>query len=90
MQNLLEAKCFLGPFPDLNPSFDEHPDLFRQLWKEAILLQKDMKVVWSLGFRGQGDCPFWVNDPRYASDKERGQLLSRLIKEQYELVKANR
>jgi len=84
----LGGEMFSRAFPDLNPSFDEHPDLFRQLWKEAILLQKDMKVVWSLGFRGQGDCPFWVNDPRYASDKERGQLLSRLIKEQYDLVKS--
>ncbi|WZL81955.1 glycosyl hydrolase 115 family protein [Vallitaleaceae bacterium 9-2] len=84
----LGGEMFSRVYPELNPSFDEHPELFRKLWREAIASQKNMKVIWNLGFRGQGDCPFWANDPKYANDKDRGELISRLIQEQYELVKA--
>lgn len=83
----LGAEMFARAYPDLNPSYDEHPDKFQQLWIEAIEKQKDFQVVWNLGFRGQGDCPFWENDPRYQTDMERGKLISELIEVQYNLVK---
>ena len=44
-------------------------------------------MVWNLGYRGQGDCPFWDNDPEYASDEDRGRLMGNLIEEQYQMVK---
>ena len=36
----------------------EHPELFHKLWEDAVIAQKDCKVVWNLCFRGQGDMPF--------------------------------
>ena len=45
------------------------------------------KTVWNLGFRGQGDSPFWANDPEYDTDEKRGALMGELIEEQYRLVK---
>ena len=42
--------------------------------------------MWTLGFRGQGDQPFWNVDPRYSSDEARGKLLSSIIQRQYDLV----
>lgn len=83
----LGAEMFARAFPELNPSYAEHGDLFRRLWREGIEEQKDLHVVWNLGFRGQGDCPFWSSDPQYATDEARGQLMSQLIQEQYQLVK---
>lgn len=83
----LGAEMFSRAYPDLNPSYEEHADKFQQLWIEGIEDQKDIQVVWSLGFRGQGDCPFWENDPRYQTDIERGKLISELIEIQYNLVK---
>lgn len=82
----LGAEMFRRAYPGLNASYAEHPALFEQLWREAILAQKDMKVVWNLGFRGQGDCPFWENDPQYDTPEKRGALISRLIRRQYEMV----
>lgn len=83
----LGAEMFARVYPDLTPSYAEYPEKFQELWKAAIKAQKDMHVIWNLGFRGQGDRPFWADDPRYATDKERGKLLGSLIRIQHELVK---
>ncbi|MDO4267384.1 MAG: glycosyl hydrolase 115 family protein [Eubacteriales bacterium] len=82
----LGAEMFSRAYPELTPSFAEHGDLFRKLWREGIELQKDQKVIWNLGFRGQGDVPFWENDPRYDTPQKRGQLISSIMGEQYEMV----
>ena len=84
----LGAEMFARAYPQLKPSYSEYPEKFRELWKEAILRQKKWKVVWNLGFRGQGDVPFWENDPNYQTDEARGALMGSLIKEQLEMVKA--
>ena len=83
----LGAEMFARAYPELNPSYAEYPELFQGLWKDALEAQKGMKVIWNLGFRGQGDCPFWVTDPLYETDEARGKLLSSLIRMQYDLVK---
>ena len=83
----LGAEMFLRVYPDKNPSFKEYPDLFRGLWEEGIKRQMNHKIIWNLGFRGQGDTPFWENDPQYDTPEKRGQLISSIMKEQYELVK---
>lgn len=83
----LGAEMFLRAYPDKEPSFQLYPELFRGLWREGILRQKDSKVIWNLGFRGQGDVPFWEHDPQYDTPEKRGQLISSIMREQYELVK---
>lgn len=83
----LGAEMFARAYPGLNPSYAEHGELFRKLWREGIEEQKEYSVLWNLGFRGQGDCPFWENDPQYATDESRGRLMGELIHEQYRLVK---
>ncbi|QBE97294.1 glycosyl hydrolase 115 family protein [Blautia producta] len=83
----LGAEMFARAYPGLTPSYEEHGDLFRKLWEEGIRRQKDMNVVWNIGFRGQGDCPFWADDPRYETPESRGKLMSCLIREQYNMVK---
>lgn len=83
----LGAEMFARAYPQLTPSYNEHPDLFRKLWKEGIKKQKGQKVIWNLGFRGQGDVPFWENDSAYDTPEKRGELISGIIKEQYDMVK---
>lgn len=82
----LGAEMFARAYPHLNPSYDEHPELFEKLWREGIESQLGDKVIWNLGFRGQGDLPFWLNDPKYATPKQRGELISKLIRLQYQMV----
>lgn len=81
------AEMFARAYPNLTPSFEENSQYFLKLWKEAIGEQRGQKVLWNLGFRGQGDVPFWENDPRYQTDEARGTLMSELIQLQYDMVK---
>lgn len=83
----LGAEMFARAYPGLTPSYAEHEDLFQELWRQALEQQKGMNVIWNLGFRGQGDCPFWNADPRYDTDEARGGLMSQLIELQYRMVK---
>ena len=80
---------FIREYPDLNPSYDEHKDLFIKLWEDAVKEQCKDRVIWSLGFRGQGDYPFWNDDKtgRYSTEEARGKLISDLIELQRSIVK---
>lgn len=83
----LGAEMFARAYPDLSPSYREHADKFHELWKAAIEQQKNSKVIWNIGFRGQGDCPFWNDDPEYRTPEARGTLMGNLIRMQYDMVK---
>lgn len=84
----LGAQMFARAYPDFDASYDKYPDLFEKLWREGIEKQKNYKVIWNLGFRGQGDRPFWADDPAYDTDEKRGALISKLIRKQYDLVRS--
>lgn len=82
------AEMFVRAYPDMEPNYAETPELFIKLWEDAVRAQKDRKVIWTLGFRGQGDCPFWSNDTsgRFDTPKKRGKLISDVIALQRQLV----
>lgn len=82
----LGAKMFSRVFPDKNASYLENADLFKKLWKDAIIEQQNDKVIWNIGFRGQGDRPFWADDPTFDTDEKRGALISRIMRDQYEMI----
>ncbi len=82
----LGAKMFARVHPEMTPSYKQYPELFHALWREAIEEQKDYKVVWNIGFRGQGDRPFWADDKTYDTPQKRGALISSLIKKQYDML----
>ncbi len=84
----LGAEMFSRAFPELNASYGDHPHKFQELWRNGVEEQKEMKVIWNLGFRGQGDCPFWENDERYRTPEARGKLISLVMAEQADLVKS--
>jgi len=85
----LGAEMFVRRYPSLEPNYTEQSELFHKLWEESIQDQKDYKVVWTLGFRGQGDCPFWSHDTsgRFDTPAKRGKLISDVIELQRQLVR---
>ncbi len=83
----LGAEMFLRAYPNLEPSYLKHEDLFEKLWREAIERQKKEQVIWNIGFRGQGDVPFWENDSAYDTPEKRGELISSIMQKQYHMVK---
>lgn len=84
----LGAEMFARAYPELEASYDLYPEKFHSLWQDAIKAQRDRKIIWNLGFRGQGDRPFWDEDDRYQTDAARGKLMGDLIRRQYDMVKA--
>ncbi len=84
----LGAEMFVRAYPDEEPNYAQKPEMFYKLWEDAVEEQKDMKVVWCLGFRGQGDCPFWSNDSsgRFDTDAKRGKAISDVIELQRQMV----
>ncbi|WP_223193063.1 glycosyl hydrolase 115 family protein [Paenibacillus sedimenti] len=82
----LGAEMFLRAYPGKRASYQEAPELFEHLWSEAIEKQKDHKVLWVLSFRGQGDKPFWENDPSFDTPEKRGAMISKVIRRQYDLI----
>ena len=86
----LGAEMFAKAYPDLEPSYALHKDKFHELWLEGIESQKDCKVVWNLGFRGQGDMSFWEggsDGAAYDTDEKRGALISEVIRNQYDMLR---
>ncbi len=84
----LGAEMFARVYPDKKPNFTENKELFIKIWKQAIEEQKNQKTVFALGFRGQGDCPFWSSDDSgdFETDEKRGRLISDLIRLQRKMV----
>lgn len=82
----LGGEMFLRAYPDKEPSYAVYPELFEALWQDAIDKNKDKKIIWTLGFRGQGDAPFWAYDPRYKTPESRGRVIRQVIDRQYEMI----
>ncbi|MBR1586155.1 MAG: glycosyl hydrolase 115 family protein [Clostridia bacterium] len=85
---LLGARMFARVYPDLQPSYTLYPDLFEGLWREAAEHYKGRRVVYAVGFRGQGDRAFWHDEGGFDTDEARGAMISRVIRRQMELVRA--
>ena len=84
----LGAEMFVRAYPHMTPDYSRTPELFHKLWEDSVIAQKDYKTVWTLGFRGQGDCPFWSNDTSgmYDTPQKRGALISEIIELQRQIV----
>ncbi|MBR1478633.1 MAG: glycosyl hydrolase 115 family protein [Lachnospiraceae bacterium] len=82
----LGAEMFIHAYPGMEASYSKYPELFIKLWENAIAEYRDDNIIWSLGFRGQGDCPFWENDPAYDTPESRGKLLGDIIRLQYDMI----
>ncbi|MDR0637338.1 MAG: glycosyl hydrolase 115 family protein [Spirochaetaceae bacterium] len=86
----LGAEMFARAYPGETPSYTENRALFERLWEQAVrtaLGRENSRVIWGLGFRGQGDYPFWENDPGYDTAARRGELISTVMNRQYEILK---
>lgn len=85
----LGAQMFARVYPELEASYLKYPELFQALWQDSIREQKEGKVIWSLGFRGQGDRPFWEDDhSKVWTEADKAAVVNRVIQLQYDLVKA--
>lgn len=84
---LLGARMFGRVYPQLKSSYRLYPDKFEALWREAALKYKGRRVIYAIGFRGQGDLAFWHEDGEFDTDAKRGAEISRIMLRQMEIVR---
>ena len=84
---LLGAKMFAREYPGLTPSYVRYPELFEGLWRKAVQRWAGRRVVWTIGYRGQGDQAFWHSESGCDTDAERGAYISRVMRRQMEIVR---
>ncbi|MDR2051954.1 MAG: glycosyl hydrolase 115 family protein [Treponema sp.] len=82
----LGAEMFSRAYPDKTPSYSVNSRLFEELWERVLKEQEKCRVIWGLGFRGQGDRPFWADDPDCVTPEQRGGLMSDAINRQYNIL----
>ena len=82
----LGAEMFTDAYPGVAPRIPEELERFTQLYRKAITRYAGMKVVWALGFRGQGDSAFFHDDPRYQTPEQQGRLIGQMIWLQKQLI----
>lgn len=70
-------------------SYLKDPKSLEAAWTRAAgQYPKGLEVLWSLGFRGQNDYPFWLDDPDAPkTDAGRAQVIRAAIDRQMEIVR---
>lgn len=72
---------------DVPFSYSKHPEIMEKYWQTCIDAYKNYEVVWSVGYRGKGDQPFWTNEKDMTDPVKRGEVITRAIAKQVELVR---
>ena len=72
---------------DVPFSFSKHPEIMERYWQTCIDAFKDYEVVWTVGYRGKHDQPFWTDERDLKTPEQRGEVITRAIARQVELVR---
>jgi hypothetical protein len=68
-------------------SYDKNPELMERYWQTCIDAFKGREVVWTVGYRGKHDRPFWVDEPELKAPAARGAVITRAIAKQVEMIR---
>ena len=68
-------------------SFVRFPEETTETWRRAIRANKHRETVWTLGYRGMNDEPFWYGESRRFSDRQKGAIISRAVRTQLRLLR---
>lgn len=72
-------------------SYTSDPMILEKAWEDCVIAAEDREVLWSVGYRGRHDHPFWVDDPSAApSYEERGAIISKAVAKQVEILRRHR
>ena len=71
-------------------SYAHSPEVQVEVWRSVIHQQhrEGREVLWTVGYRGLNDYPFWKDDPEFVTDEQRGELISNVIAAQAAAVGA--
>ena len=73
---------------DVPFSYSKHPDIMERYWRDCIAAFKGREAVWTVGYRGKHDRPFWADEPELSTPEARGEVITAAIAKQVELIRA--
>lgn len=82
----LGASMFHDVYPHITARLPEEKDKFELLYRDAVEKSLHRKVIWTVGFRGQGDRAFYEDDSKYDTAAKRGKLIEEMILLQKKIV----
>ncbi|MDR3183478.1 MAG: glycosyl hydrolase 115 family protein [Planctomycetaceae bacterium] len=68
-------------------SHNNHPEIMEQYWQTCIDAFKDYEVVWTVGYRGKHDRPFWEDEKEIKTPQQRGEVITKAIAKQVEMIR---
>jgi hypothetical protein len=74
---------------DIPFSYSKHPEIMEHHWRDCIAAYKGHEVVWTVGYRGKHDRPFWADEPELKTPEARGAVITAAIAKQVELIRAS-
>lgn len=72
---------------DVPFSYDKHPEIMEKYWQTCIDAFKDYETVWTVGYRGKHDRPFWRDEPDLKTPEARGEVITKAIAKQVEMIR---
>jgi hypothetical protein len=78
-------------WPDSIPySYTKNPEIMERHWQTSIDAFKDYETIWTVGYRGKFDRPFWAYEPEINTPEARGAVMTRAVAKQVEMVRRTR
>jgi hypothetical protein len=88
MHHVLVLGLNVTRWPNALPySFTKNPEIMERHWEQCIAAYKDYEVVWTVGYRGKSDHPFWLHEKEIDTPQLRGEAISKVIARQVELLR---
>jgi hypothetical protein len=84
--NVLGLNTYRWP-KDVPFSYNKYPKIMERYWQTCINAFKDYETVWTVGYRGKHDRPFWADEPELKTPEARGDAITKAIAKQVELVR---
>lgn len=72
---------------DVPFSHTRHPEIMERYWQQCIDAFKDKEVIWTVGYRGKHDYPFWKDEPSIVTSEDRGAVITRAIARQVQMIR---
>ena len=68
-------------------SFDRDREIQDYVWRASLDAYAGRETVWTVGYRGLNDYPFWTDEPSFNTSASRGKLISAAMAHQTALVR---
>lgn len=72
---------------DVPFSHIKHPEIMEKHWQTCVDAYKQYEVVWTVGYRGKHDRPFWHDEKDMTDPVKRGEVITKAIAKQVELIR---